>query len=65
MEMEFPYIDDLIVELMDALEDKEHRCEFERLDTIKNEECRMEKWGKMSGVIVLLLIKRLWVISWI
>jgi len=36
-ELELLYIDDLIEEMFDALEGKEHRCEFEGLDVISDE----------------------------
>ena len=36
-ELELLYIDDLIEEMFDALEGKEHRCEFEGLDVIPDE----------------------------
>jgi len=32
VELELLYIDDLVAEMLDALEGKEHRCEFEALD---------------------------------
>ncbi|MCR4617015.1 MAG: NAD-dependent epimerase/dehydratase family protein [Lachnospiraceae bacterium] len=35
-ELELLYIDDLIEEMLDALEGKEHRCEFDGLDVIPN-----------------------------
>ena len=34
MELELLYIDDLVTEMLDALEGREHRCVFEGLDTI-------------------------------
>ena len=34
VELELLYIDDLVTEMLDALEGKEHRCEFEGLDVI-------------------------------
>jgi UDP-2-acetamido-2,6-beta-L-arabino-hexul-4-ose reductase len=34
VELELLYIDDLVAEMLDALEGKEHRCEFEGLDVI-------------------------------
>ena len=34
VEMELLYIDDLLTEMLDALEGKEHRCEFDGLDVI-------------------------------
>ena len=36
VEMELLYIDDLVAEMLDALEGKEHRCEFDGLDVIPN-----------------------------
>ena len=36
VELELLYIDDLIVEMLDALEDREHRCEFDGLDVIED-----------------------------
>ena len=36
VELELLYIDDLVDEMLDALEGKEHRCEFEGLDVIDN-----------------------------
>lgn len=32
--LELLYIDDLIAEMLDALENKEHRCEFDGIDTV-------------------------------
>ena len=37
VEMELLYIDDLVAEMLDALEGKEHRCEFEGLEVIADE----------------------------
>ena len=34
VELELLYIDDLITEMLDALENKEHRCEFDGLKTV-------------------------------
>lgn len=34
VELELLYIDDLIAEMLDALENKEHRCEFDGLDVL-------------------------------
>ena len=34
VELELLYIDDLVAEMLDALEDKAHRCEFEGLDVL-------------------------------
>ncbi len=36
VEMELLYIDDLVTEMLDALEGKEHRCEFDGLEVIDN-----------------------------
>ena len=40
VEMELLYIDDLVAEMLDALEGKEHRCEFEGLEVIADEKGR-------------------------
>ena len=40
VELELLYIDDLIAEMLDALEGKEHRCEFDGLDIITEEQGR-------------------------
>ena len=34
VELELLYIDDLLEEMLDALEDKEHHCEFDGVDTV-------------------------------
>lgn len=39
-ELELLYIDDLVEEMMDALEGREHRCEFEGVDTVLKENGR-------------------------
>lgn len=39
-ELEFVYIDDLVEEMLDALEGKEHRCEFSGLDAVAKENGR-------------------------
>lgn len=39
-ELELVYIDDVIEEFLDALEGKEHRCEFEGLEAVANVEGR-------------------------
>ena len=39
-ELELLYIDDLVEEMLDALEGKEHHCEFDGLDTIDTEDGR-------------------------
>ena len=38
VELELLYIDDLVAEMLNALEDKEHRCEFNGLEVIPTEE---------------------------
>ncbi|MBR1784597.1 MAG: NAD-dependent epimerase/dehydratase family protein [Bacteroidales bacterium] len=37
VELELLYIDDLVSEMLDALEGKEHRCEFDGLEVLPNE----------------------------
>ena len=39
-ELELLYIDDLIEEMLDALEGKEHHCEFDGVDTVLSEDGR-------------------------
>lgn len=39
-ELELLYIDDLVEEMLDALEGREHHCEFDRLDTVDTEDGR-------------------------
>ena len=39
-QLEFVYIDDLVEEMLDALEGKEHRCEFSGLDAVAKENGR-------------------------
>lgn len=39
-ELELLYIDDLVEEMLDALEGKEHHCEFDGIDTVLKEEGR-------------------------
>ena len=34
VQLELLYIDDLVCEMLDALENKEHRCEFDGIDTV-------------------------------
>ena len=34
VELELLYIDDLVAEMLDALEEKEHHCEFEGLEVV-------------------------------
>ena len=40
VQLELLYIDDLVDEMLDALEGKEHRCEFEGIDTVLREDGR-------------------------
>ena len=40
VELEMLYIDDLVTEMLDALEGKEHHCEFESLTTLLKEDGR-------------------------
>lgn len=40
VELELLYIDDLVTEMLDALEDREHRCEFEGTETVPTESGR-------------------------
>ena len=40
VELELLYIDDLVEEMLDALEGREHRCEFDGVNTILNEKGR-------------------------
>lgn len=40
VELEMLYIDDLVAEMLDALEGKEHHCEFEGLTTVLREDGR-------------------------
>lgn len=40
VELELLYIDDLVAEMLDALEGKEHRCEFDGLDIVTKEQGR-------------------------
>ena len=40
VELELLYIDDLVTEMLDALEGKEHRCEFDGLDIVTKEQGR-------------------------
>ena len=40
VQLELLYIDDLVCEMLDALENKEHRCEFDGIDTVLTEDGR-------------------------
>lgn len=59
VELELLYIDDLVNEMLDALESKEHRCEFEGLDVVAKEKgtyCYVPTTHKVTlGEIVELL----------
>lgn len=46
VELELLYIDDLVSEMLDALEGKEHRCEFDGLDIITDFSDRITKEQK-------------------
>lgn len=58
-ELELLYIDDLVAEMLDALEGKEHRCTFDGVETVlkeKGEYCAAPKTHKVTlGEIVDLL----------
>ena len=59
VELELLYIDDLVAEMLDALEGKEHRCEFEGVDAVEKSDgryCYVPVTHKVTlGEIVLLL----------
>lgn len=59
IQLELLYIDDLICEILDALEGKEHRCEFDGIDTVLCEDgkfCAVPTTHKVTlGEIVKLL----------
>ena len=59
VQLELLYIDDLVNEMLDALEGKEHRCEFEGIDTVlweKGRYCAVPISHKVTlGEIVELL----------
>ena len=61
VELELLYIDDLVQEMLDALEGKEHHCEYFDLDTIVNDEGRYcyvpNTYKKTLGEIVECLDK--------
>ncbi len=40
VQLELLYIDDLVTEMLDAMEGKEHRCEFDGIDTVLSEDGR-------------------------
>lgn len=58
-ELELLYIDDLVEELLDSLNSKEHRCEFDGIDAISNSDgnyCYVPVTHKVTlGTIVALL----------
>lgn len=50
-ELEMLYIDDLIQEMLDALEGKEHRCEYDGMNVVSNDEgkyCYVPKTHKVT-----------------
>lgn len=59
IELELLYIDDLVDEMLDALLEAEHRCEFDGINTVANQEgkyCFVPKTHKVTlGEIVALL----------
>ncbi len=61
VELELLYIDDLVDEMLDALEDKEHHCEFDGVETVMTEKgrfCAATVTHKVTlGEIVELLYK--------
>ena len=61
VELELLYIDDLVDEMLDALEGKEHRCEFDGLDVVAKDDgryCHCPVTHKVTlGAIVELLYK--------
>ena len=61
VELELLYIDDLVDEMLDALEGKEHRCEFDGLDVVAKNDgryCHCPVTHKVTlGAIVELLYK--------
>ena len=59
VELELLYIDDLVDEMFDALEGKEHRCEFDGLDVIPSETgrycyCTITHKVKLGEIVDLL-----------
>ena len=59
VELELLYIDDLVAEMMDALQGREHRCEFDGLDVIPDEKgrfCHVPTTHKITlgGIVDLL-----------
>lgn len=59
VELELLYIDDLVVEMMDALQGKEHHCEFDGLDVLPAEEgkycyCPITHHVKLGEIVDLL-----------
>ena len=61
VQLELLYIDDLVEEMLDALEGKEHHCEFDGINTVINEDgkyCAVPTTHKVTlGEIVELLNK--------
>ncbi len=59
VELELLYIDDLIQEMLDALEGKEHRCEFNGLDIVPTESgrycyCPITHRAKLGEIVELI-----------
>ena len=59
VELELLYIDDLVDEMLDALEGKEHRCEFDGLDVLPQSDgkycyCPITHRATLGGIVELL-----------
>ncbi len=59
VELELLYIDDLVDEMLDALEGKEHRCEFDGLDVVAKDDgrychCPVTHKVTLGGIVELL-----------
>ena len=59
VELELLYIDDLVDEMLDALEGKEHRCEFDDLDVVAKDDgrychCPVTHKVTLGGIMELL-----------
>ena len=59
VELELLYIDDLVDEMLDALEGKEHRCEFDDLDVVAKDDgrychCPVTHKVTLGGIVELL-----------
>ena len=46
VELELLYVDDLVAEMLDALEGKEHRCEFNGLDVVADRAVGVGEYGQ-------------------